>query len=117
MATILLIEDSDVCAFFFRRVLEKAGYEVVVATTASDALAKVAHQTFDAALVDAHLPDGDGSALELPCPRIMMSADAGPGVLTKASDTARLVAAVRQAIAQPVGTQPVGPQPVGTQAG
>jgi CheY-like chemotaxis protein len=101
MATILLVEDSDVCAYVFRHALEKAGYEVVVATTASDAVAKAAERPFDAALVDAQLPDGDGSALQLSCPRVMMSADSSPGVLGKTADTARLVEAVRQALAQP----------------
>lgn len=100
MSTILLVEDSDVCAYVFRRALEKAGYDVVVATTVSDALDKVAKHTFDAALVDSQLPDGDGTALELPCPRVMMSADSGPGILSKGSDTAGLVAAVRHAIAR-----------------
>jgi DNA-binding response OmpR family regulator len=99
MATILLVEDSDVCALVYRRALEKAGHDVVVATTASDALDKVAKQTFDAALVDTQLPDGDGAALRLPCPRVMMSADSSPGVLTKPSDPTGLVAAVGQAIA------------------
>lgn len=98
MATILIVEDSDVCAYVYRRALENAGYAVVVATTASDALERVAEQAFDAALVDMQLPDGDGSALRLPCPCVMMSADSGPGVLTKTPDAARLVAAVCQAI-------------------
>lgn len=99
MATILLIEDSDLCALVFRRALERAGFAVVVATTVCDALHKVATQTFDAALVDAQLPDGDGMSVPLPCPRVMMSADARPGVITKSSDLGSLVAAVRRAVA------------------
>jgi DNA-binding response OmpR family regulator len=99
MATILLVEDSDVCAHVFRRALENAGYAVVVATTASDARDKIAAQAFDAALVDTQLPDGDGTTLQLPCPRVMMSADSSPGIISKTSGTAPLVAAVRDAIA------------------
>ena len=75
MARVLLVEDNDVCATVFRRVLERAGYEVVVATTISDAQARASAQTFDAALVDTQLPDGNGESLELACPRVMMSAD------------------------------------------
>lgn len=104
MATILLVEDSDLCAYLFRRALENAGYDVVVATTASDALDKLTKHTFAAALVDTQLPDGDGASLRLPCPRVMMSADASPGVLTKTSDTTPLVAAVCQAIASAGGS-------------
>ncbi len=99
MATILLVEDSDLCAHVFRHALEKAGYAVVVATTASDARDKIAAHAFDAALVDTRLPDGDGTALQLPCPRVMMSADSGPGVISKASGAAQLVDAVRHALA------------------
>jgi ActR/RegA family two-component response regulator len=99
MATILLVEDSDLCAHVFRRALEQAGYDVVVAMTASDALDELAKRPFAAAVVDTQLPDGDGTALPLPCPRVIMSADSGPGVFSKASGTAQLVAAVRHAIA------------------
>jgi len=98
MATILLVEDSDVCAYVFRRALENAGHTVVVATTAADARNKLAAQSFDAALVDTQLPDGDGAALELPCPRVMMSADSSPGVISKTSGTAQLVVAIRHAL-------------------
>lgn len=99
MARVLLVEDSDVCALVFRRALEKAGYDVVVATTVSDALHMAATQAFDAALVDTQLPDGDGSSIQLTCPRIMMSADSAPGVITKSSGAAPLVDAVRHVIA------------------
>jgi DNA-binding response OmpR family regulator len=99
MATILLVEDSDLCAHVFRRALENAGYAVVVATTASDARDKLAAQVFDAALVDTQLPDGDGTTLQLSCPRVMMSADSSPGVISKNAGTAQLVDAVRHAIA------------------
>lgn len=97
-ATILLVEDSELCALIVRRALEAAGHSVVVARTASEALDKVKTQAFDVALVDSQLPDGDGAALTLPCPRILMSADPSPGVVTKSSDTAPLVDAVRGAI-------------------
>jgi CheY-like chemotaxis protein len=87
----------------FRRALERAGYDVVVATTASDALDMVTKHTFAAALVDTQLPDGDGATLSLPCPRVMMSADHRPGALAKTSDTSPVVAAVCQAIASSEG--------------
>lgn len=102
MATILLVEDSDLCAFVFRRALEKEGYAVVVAPTLRDALAACATTTFDAALVDTQLPDGDGHRLPLPCPRVMMSADPGPDVITKSADPRPLLAAVRKAVGDPV---------------
>ena len=98
MATILLVEDSDLCAQVYRRALETAGYDVVLAMTVSDAVGELAKRAFDAAVVDTQLPDGDGTALPLPCPRVVMSADSRPGVLSKASGTAQLVAAVRLAI-------------------
>ena len=99
MATILLVEDSDLCAHVYRRALEKAGYDVVVAMTASAALDAIATRPFAAAVVDTQLPDGDGTTLPLSCPRVIMSADSRPGVLSKASGTAQLVDAVRDAIA------------------
>jgi DNA-binding response OmpR family regulator len=99
MAKILLVEDSDLCAFVFRRALEKAGHSVVVATTVTDAEHKASSEAFDAALVDTQLPDGDGTALRLPCPRVMMSADHSPGVITKDRGAAPLVDAVHHALA------------------
>lgn len=98
MAKILLVEDSDLCALVFRRALERAGHDVVVATTVTDAQRRASSETFDAALVDTQLPDGDGAALRLPCPRVMMSADSGPGVITKGRGAAPLVDAVRHAL-------------------
>lgn len=99
MARILLVEDSDLCALVFRRALEKAGHDVVVASTVTDARSKASSQSFDAALVDTQLPDGDGTALLLPCPRVMMSADGSPGVITKDRGAAPLIDAVHHALA------------------
>ena len=103
MATILLVEDSDLCAFAFRRALENAGYHVVVAMTASDARDELAKQSFAAAVVDTQLPDGDGTTLPLSCPHVIMSADSAPGVFSKAAGAAELVAAVRHVLAEPPG--------------
>lgn len=103
MATILLVEDSDLCALVYRRALETAGYDVVLAMTVSDAVDELAKRTFDAAVVDTQLPDGDGTAIALTCPRVVMSADSRPGAVSKTSGTAQLVAAVRLAIEGSVG--------------
>lgn len=101
MTKILLVEDSEISAFVIRRALEQAGHVVVVASTLADALAQAAVQSFDGAVVDTQLPDGSGTTLQLPCPRVLMSADPGPGVVPKSSDAAALVVAIRAALSKP----------------
>jgi two-component system sensor histidine kinase/response regulator len=57
---ILLVEDNLVNQRLATRLLEKRGYTVVVASTGREALASLAKQTFDLALMDVQMPDMDG---------------------------------------------------------
>jgi DNA-binding response OmpR family regulator len=67
---VLNVEDFEPARFLRSRVLRKAGFEVVEAGTASDALAAASQRTPAVALVDVDLPDGDGFAL---CERLKRS--------------------------------------------
>lgn len=58
--SILLIEDSRALAEVYERTLIRAGYPVVVATTAAEAKSLFSGRFFRLALVDLMLPDGDG---------------------------------------------------------
>src|SRR5436190_18830201 len=60
---LLCVEDNEDSCEILSIVLGKAGYEVVVAHTASEALNKVLTGSFDLLLLNNHLPDGSGLEL------------------------------------------------------
>lgn len=60
---VLVIDDSRTFREEFRRVLEAAGYRVLLAATGEDGLRSVAAARPDAVVVDAQLPDIDGIAV------------------------------------------------------
>jgi DNA-binding response OmpR family regulator len=60
---ILLVEDNPHILKVNRAMLERAGYQVLCAKTASEARALIRQQTFDLLILDIMLPDGDGVAL------------------------------------------------------
>lgn len=63
MTAILLVEDNAPLAQGLKSNLEFEGHEVVVAATAQEALAALAHDSgfvFDLVILDLMLPDGDG---------------------------------------------------------
>ena len=57
---VLVCDDEDQILRALRVVLREAGYDVVPASTAAEALDAAAVQRLDAAIVDIVLPDGDG---------------------------------------------------------
>ncbi len=64
---VLIIEDSASLALGYAAQLEEVGYEVSVAETIAEAEQALAEGTFDVALLDLQLPDGNGlSLLETP---------------------------------------------------
>ncbi len=81
LGRILLVEDEESLSRVLRKALEKEGYWVAAATTGREAKRLMDESTFDAALVDIHLPDMEGLALldaareaGLPTPFILMTA-------------------------------------------
>lgn len=63
--SILVVDDEPEICHFFRRLLEKQGYEVMLAQSGNDTEALLSSRDFSLALVDLKLPDSDG--LELLC--------------------------------------------------
>src|SRR3990167_8983492 len=61
--TILLVEDSIVTRTQEKRILEDAGYNVVIAVDGVDALSKLSSQPFDAVVSDIMMPNMDGLTL------------------------------------------------------
>ena len=57
---ILFVEDEEAISAPFSKVLEREGYEPVVARTAAEALSLAEHLEPDLVLLDLTLPDGDG---------------------------------------------------------
>jgi two-component system sensor histidine kinase TorS len=60
--TILLVDDSIVIQLTVSALLEDHGHDVVIAGSVAEAR-DLFDQTFDAALIDLHLPDGSGVQL------------------------------------------------------
>ena len=57
---ILFVEDEEAISAPFSRVLEREGFETIVARTAADALDLARRSSPDLVLLDLTLPDGDG---------------------------------------------------------
>jgi CheY-like chemotaxis protein len=57
---ILNVEDDSPARFLKSRILERAGFQVVEAVTAADAVRSAADDTLHLVLLDLRLPDGDG---------------------------------------------------------
>ncbi len=60
---VLLVEDSITTRTQEKRILEGAGYEVVVAVDGLDAMSRISTQRFDAVVSDIMMPNMDGLAL------------------------------------------------------
>ncbi len=62
----ILVVDDDVSILrIFRRILEKAGYNVETVEAGKDAIEKLQNKKFNICLVDVRLPDIDGTELLL----------------------------------------------------
>jgi CheY-like chemotaxis protein len=60
MACILNVEDDSPARFLKSRILERAGFQVVEAVTAADAIRSATADSLRLVLLDLRLPDGDG---------------------------------------------------------
>ena len=61
--TVLVVDDAADALTVLSIYLSKTGYQVVTATSAEDALAKLRHHDVDAVVLDAKMPGADGSHL------------------------------------------------------
>lgn len=77
-ARILNVEDDSPARFLKSRILEKAGFHVVEAVNAADAVRTAADDRLKLVLLDLHLPDGDGFEV---CERIKASRPSLPVVM------------------------------------
>lgn len=92
MQTILVVDDEPLIRWAIREVLEDAGYAVVEAGTAREALARLNESgPFAVALLDLRLPDCDDLTLlrgvrrDAPgCRIVMMTAHGAPEIMTEA---------------------------------
>lgn len=60
---VLVVDDEEALAGLIASVLGEAGNEVAVAHTVAGAMALINEREFDVALLDMHLPDGEGTAI------------------------------------------------------
>lgn len=94
-ARILVADDDDLVRLVVRRVLERAGHEVVDVATVPAAIAAV-DATIDLAVVDGHMPGGDlaqtlaGIRADRTVPVLIISGDAVAPAEAAAAGTAFL---------------------------
>ncbi len=91
---LFLIEDDDDIALLMRRVLERAGHQVMRCRTAADAVIVLSHNAFDLVLLDQILPDMAGLDLLRVLAREGIAA---PVLIVTAHGDERLAARVFQA--------------------
>ena len=60
MARILVIDDEDMVRLVLRQTLEKAGHEIVEATTGVEGIARQKEQPADLVITDIIMPDKEG---------------------------------------------------------
>lgn len=82
MARILNVEDNSPARFLKSRILERAGFQVVEASTCADAIRTAADERLNLVLLDLRLPDGDGYDV---CERIKARRPALPVVMITAT--------------------------------
>jgi CheY-like chemotaxis protein len=78
MAVILNVEDDSPSRFLKSRILERAGFAVVEAVTAADAVRTASDNDLRLVLLDLRLPDGDGFSV---CEQIKSSRPSLPVVM------------------------------------
>ena len=78
MACILNVEDDSPSRFLKSRILERAGFQVVEAVTAADAIRSANNDGLRLVLLDLRLPDGDGFQV---CERIKATRPSLPVVM------------------------------------
>lgn len=88
MKRIFLVEDDKVIAKNLMLLLHAEGFKVTHAPTRSEAIAKLASNKFDLALIDISLPDGNGFTV---CTEIKEMQDIPVIFLTASSDEASVV--------------------------
>jgi two-component system, OmpR family, response regulator MprA len=88
-ARILVVDDDPMLAAALRRPLAYEGYEVLVATSGEEALARVAEQAPDLVVLDILLPGMDGLAV---CRRLRQVTDIPVLMLTARSEVPERVA-------------------------
>ena len=59
-ARVLVVDDEEITHVFFKKELERAGYEVERALSGEEALEKVRAATYDVIFIDAIMPGADG---------------------------------------------------------
>ena len=111
---ILAVEDNEANRMLIQAVLEGLGYVVSLASSATEALASIAHQRPDLILMDIQLPGQDGLALTR-----LLKADPDVASVPVVAITAHAMASDRQLcleagcigyIAKPFNTRTLGAQ-------
>jgi DNA-binding response OmpR family regulator len=105
LSRLLVVEDDVTVARALSRTLARAGFSV--ATTRSCSAARSLAQSFDFAILDLDLPDGNGVDLA----RVLMASGKVPGVLffTSSTDPALLARAhcMGSVVMKSLGTSPI----------
>jgi CheY-like chemotaxis protein len=106
---ILCVDDNEDSCEIVVILLTRAGYEVVLARTAAEALNRTLTDSFDVLLLDNHLPDGSG--LEL-CQQIREFNNHTPSCFYSSDAYPKQIEAAKQAGANAYLVKPVLPDEI-----
>ena len=90
---VLLVEDEEAIARPLATLLRAEGWAIETASTAAAAREQIARRSFDAALIDLGLPDGNGYEV---CRAVRAAGDAAVIILTARSDEDSVVRALEE---------------------
>ncbi len=100
MLNLLVAEDNEVNRLYLTRLLEEMGHRVIAVTDGQKALDAARTATFDAILLDRHMPRVDGIRTAqavrdtlTECPTLILVSAAAPGTLEE-EETSRLFGAI-----------------------
>src|SRR6266851_4316693 len=116
MPKVLLADDDDAVRNMLYVTLERDGFEVVAVASVSEALSRIATESFDVLLSDLHMPQaGDGFTVVSAMPHthpdavtlVLSGYPALDEALTKPIEIASLREIIREKLAHPVAHRPV----------
>jgi len=105
--TVLLVDDNKDILRMFSRVLRKKGYFVVAVESGREALEWIARFIFDAAVIDLHLPDANGTDLLL---KLQEKSPRTARIVLTGSPEAMNIRDVAAKLADAFLLKPIGPE-------
>jgi two-component system, chemotaxis family, chemotaxis protein CheY len=107
---ILVVDDANLVRFYYRQILEAAGFEIEEALNGLEALERLLASPPDAVIVDINMPLMDGVSFLSALRRLALPLSSIPTLVTSTESKAVDIEAARAAGANFYSAKPVGPE-------